>query len=57
MAFSWLEFTKEMLDAALPPKETVAPLTKLEPAIVTTVPPVESPDVGEIPLMAGGEFV
>jgi hypothetical protein len=57
VAFSWLEFTKETFDAALPPKETVAPLTKLEPAIVTTVPPVASPDVGEMPLMAGGAFV
>ena len=47
VAFSWLEFTKDTLDAILPPKETVAPLTKLEPAITTTVPPPVSPEFGE----------
>lgn len=33
---------------ATPPIVTVAPVTKFDPAIVTEVPPVDEPDVGEI---------
>jgi hypothetical protein len=47
-ALIWVEFTKETLDAGLPPKETVAPLKKLEPVMVTTVPPAVPPEVGEV---------
>jgi hypothetical protein len=51
VAFSWVALTNETLDAGLPPKETAAPLTKLDPAIVTTVPPTVSPEFGETLLM------
>jgi len=34
--------------AAVPPKATVAPETKLVPVMVTLVPPVVGPEVGEI---------
>src|SRR5205823_9167429 len=39
--------------AALPPRVTVAPAAKFVPVIVTAVPPVAGPDVGEIPLTVG----
>src|ERR1017187_1411482 len=39
--------------AAGPLKETVAPLTKLEPVNVTTVPPAGGPEVGLMLVMAG----
>jgi len=57
MALSWVELTNETLDAELPPKETVAPLTKLDPIIVTTVPPAVSPEFGETPLTVGEDAV
>ncbi len=40
--------------AAMPPKVTVAPLTKFVPVIVTTVPPVSGPLFGETELTVGG---
>jgi hypothetical protein len=53
VALSWVELTKETLDAGLPPKETVAPLVKLDPVTVTVVPPVVAPEFGETLLMVG----
>ena len=47
------------LVAAVPPKETVAPLVKLVPVIVTVVPPPVGPLVGktEETVGAGGSVV
>jgi hypothetical protein len=46
------------LVAAVPPKLTVAPEAKFVPVIVTTVPPLAVPDVGEMAVTvgAGGEL-
>ena len=38
--------TTAMLEAAVPPMVTVAPLTKLLPLIVMAVPPVVGPQLG-----------
>src|SRR5580704_14041025 len=42
--------------AAVPPRLTVAPLRNPVPVIVTTVPPLAVPDVGEIELTVGAGF-
>lgn len=55
-ALSCVELTNET-DAGLPPKETVAPLAKLEPVMVTAVPPALAPDLGVTMLTAGDEAV
>ena len=57
MALSWLALTKETPDAAPPPKETVAPLAKFVPVIVTTVPPAVPPEVGVMLLTVSDEAV
>ena len=57
VAISGVELTKETLEEGFPPKETVASLTKLDPAIVTTVPPAASPEFGETLLTMGEESV
>jgi hypothetical protein len=57
VARSWFALTKEMLDAALPPKETVAPLAKFDPVIVTTVPPAVPPEFGVTLLTASNGAV
>lgn len=54
VAFSCVELTKETPEAALPPKETVAPLEKLDPLIVTVVPPALGPESGKTLVIAGG---
>ena len=41
------------LVAAVPPKVTVAPLKKPVPVMVTDVPPVVDPEVGEIAVTVG----
>jgi hypothetical protein len=41
-----VEFTKVTPVAAVPPKVTVAPLTKFVPVMVTAVPPMSGPLVG-----------
>ena len=46
MAVSWDEPTKVVVAAVLP-KETTAPVTKLDPLIVTVVPPAVLPVLGE----------
>ena len=46
-------FTTVTLVAAGPAKETVAPVTKLEPEKVTTVPPAVGPEVGLMLVMTG----
>jgi hypothetical protein len=40
--------------AAVPPNETVAPLEKFDPVIVTFVPPVTGPEAGDTPLIETG---
>ena len=45
------------LEAAAPPKDTVAPAAKLVPVIVTAVPPVSGPEDGETPVTVGDEGV
>jgi hypothetical protein len=40
--------TKVTLVAEVPPTLTVAPLTKAVPVMVTEVPPVSGPELGEI---------
>jgi hypothetical protein len=40
--------------AALPPTLTVAPAVKFAPVMVTAVPPVIEPVLGDTPLIAGG---
>jgi hypothetical protein len=46
----FVTFTPE---AAAPPKDTVAPATKLAPVIVTAVPPAEGPEPGETDVTVG----
>jgi hypothetical protein len=41
------------LVAAVPPKLTVAPVKKLVPVIVTTVPPLTVPEFGDTELTVG----
>src|SRR5215831_13260343 len=43
-----------MLDAAAPPINTVAPVWKAVPLIVTALPPEAGPEAGEIEVTAGG---
>jgi hypothetical protein len=43
-----VELTTVMLVAAVPPKVTLAPLAKPVPVIVTAVPPLVVPEVGEM---------
>jgi hypothetical protein len=43
--------------AAVLPKVTVAPLRKPLPVIVTAVPPLADPDVGEMDVMLGAGFL
>ena len=57
VALSWFALTKEMADAALPPKETIAPLAKFDPVIVTTVPPAVPPEFGVTLLTASNGAV
>lgn len=57
VAFNWVELTKETPEAAVPPNAMVAPLAKLVPAMVTAVPPVVGPELGEMLLMAGEDEV
>lgn len=57
VAFSWFALTKETPAAALPPKETVAPLAKFDPVIVTTVPPAVPPELGVTLLTARDDGV
>ena len=40
-------------DAAVPPNDTLAPLAKPVPLIVTAVPPAVEPDVGAIAVTVG----
>ena len=47
VAVSEVELLKVTEGEATPPKVTVAPEAKLEPARVTLVPPVVGPEVGE----------
>jgi len=47
--------TTVTLVAAVPPNVTVAPETKLVPVIVTAVPPLVEPELGEIVLIVGAE--
>ena len=42
--------------AAVPPKVTLAPLRKFEPAIVTAVPPDMVPEFGAIAVTLGAGF-
>src|ERR1700688_726574 len=53
VAWMVLAFTTVTLVAAGPLKETVAPVTKLEPVNVTTVPPAVGPEVGLMLVMTG----
>jgi hypothetical protein len=56
-----VELTTVTLVAAVPPKLTVAPLEKPVPVMVTDVPPLVVPEVGEIAdtvgAGAGAEYV
>lgn len=49
--------TTVTLVAAVPPKLTVAPAEKPVPVIVTNVPPIAGPEVGEIELTVGAGAV
>jgi hypothetical protein len=46
-------FTTTTLLAAAPPKVTVAPARKPVPVIVTPLPPLLDPELGEIELTVG----
>ena len=48
--------TTVTLVAKVPPSFTVAPDRKFVPVMVTAVPPLEVPDVGEMPLTVGAGF-
>jgi hypothetical protein len=48
--------TTVTLGAAMPPKVTVAPLTKFVPVIVTAVPPLVPPELGETLAIVGAVF-
>ena len=48
--------TTTTLVAAVPPIDTVAPLKKPVPLIVTAVPPAVVPDAGEMPVTVGAGF-
>lgn len=54
LAVSEVELPKTTLAAGTPPSVTVAPFTKPEPVMVTVVPPVTGPVVGEIAVTVGG---
>ena len=45
--------TTVALVAAAPPSDTVAPVTKFEPVIVTGVPPAVGPESGAIAVTVG----
>ena len=49
-----VEPVSEMPVPAYAPNLTVTPATKLEPAMVTTVPPLVTPVPGATPVMTGG---
>src|SRR5437867_3266470 len=53
-AISWVVLTKLTDVAAVPPKETVAPETKLDPLMVTEVPPPVVPPIGLTDEIDGG---
>ena len=55
VAVSWVALLKVTAVAAVPPKVTVAPETKLVPVIVTEVPPAVGPELGETLLTVGPE--
>ena len=48
-----VELTTVTLVAAVPPKLTVAPVEKPVPVMVTNVPPLVGPEVGEIAVTVG----
>ncbi len=48
--------TTVTLLAAVPPNVTVAPATKFVPVIVTAVPPLVDPELGETELIVGAEL-
>ncbi len=50
----WVALTKVTPVAAVPPKVTVAPLTKFAPVMVTAVPPVSGPLLGVTEVTVGG---
>jgi hypothetical protein len=52
-AVIWVSLTTLKLAAAVGPKFTAVAPVKLVPVIVTVVPPVASPDVGEIDVTMG----
>ena len=54
MAVIEFALTTATLDAAVPPTETDAPDAKPLPEMVTEVPPAVLPELGVIPLTAGG---
>ncbi len=49
----WVALTKVTPVAAVPPKVTVAPLTKSVPVMVTDVPPMSGPLVGATEVTMG----
>src|SRR6516164_1715849 len=53
VACSLVADTKVTPVAAVPPNATVAPLAKLVPVMVTTVPPAGRPDDGDTPVTVG----
>ncbi len=53
VASIWVELTKVTPVAAVPPKVTVAPLTKFVPVMVTAVPPMSGPLVGATEVTVG----
>ena len=50
-----VELTTVTLVAAVPPRVTVAPLTKSVPVMVTDVPPFVDPELGEIEVTVGAD--
>ena len=55
-ALIWVEETTLKLVAATPPKSTLVAPVKPVPVMVTVVPPVVGPEVGEMAVMAGGAY-
>ena len=53
VATIWVAFTKVTDGATLPPNLTIGVLVKLDPVMVTLVPPVVIPEVGLIPVTVG----
>jgi hypothetical protein len=56
-AVIWVSLTTLKLAAGVEPKLTAVAPPKLVPVIVTVVPPVASPDVGEIDATTGCLYV